>query len=188
MGFNPKFSKRSPANKYQLDLLFQNQNAKFLELQKKFPVEGETCYSGVCCIDEISLMGPLYCSHINSRMKEVRNNDLPFGNNDMVFCGDFNQIPAIGKSFPKSIYEFIIEGVDLEKYPDRRLEIEGTKEFLKFTCINLIKNRRALEDQEHINRINALTDYSKRHPVTDQFIEYLKTKQLTTQDIMNDNG
>lgn len=49
----------------------------------------------VLIIDEISMLSADQLDCINAIFKTVRNNDLPFGGVQIVFCGDFLQLPPV---------------------------------------------------------------------------------------------
>ena len=52
----------------------------------------------VLVIDEISMMTPKLFELIDYICKKVRNNNKPFGGIQMVFCGDFFQLPPVDKN------------------------------------------------------------------------------------------
>ena len=62
----------------------------------------------ILVIDEISMMSPTILELLNSIGKILRNNSKPFGGIQVVFAGDFFQLPPIGgasKDTPKYAFE-----------------------------------------------------------------------------------
>ena len=81
----------------------------------------------VLVIDEISMMTPKLFELIDYICKKVRNNNKPFGGIQMVFCGDFFQLPPVDKNnnikycFESNLWdETINETVILEKLKDKK--------------------------------------------------------------------
>jgi ATP-dependent DNA helicase PIF1 len=49
-------------------------------------------------IDEISMVDGAYFEKIETVARKVRRNDRPFGGIQLILCGDFFQLPPVGKS------------------------------------------------------------------------------------------
>lgn len=52
----------------------------------------------VLIIDEISMLHKQQLEMVNTVLKFFKNNQLPFGGVQVVFCGDFFQLPPVGKA------------------------------------------------------------------------------------------
>lgn len=87
-------------DKYTLDKLEQNE-----KLYKRY------ANVKVLIIDEISMLHANRLDMINTLFKTFRKNDLPFGGIQIVFCGDFFQLPPVVKRYGK-----------MEDYPDEDQE------------------------------------------------------------------
>lgn len=48
-------------------------------------------------VDEISTVGTQFLKIINEALCATKGNGLPFGNINIIFVGDFTQLPPIGQ-------------------------------------------------------------------------------------------
>jgi ATP-dependent DNA helicase PIF1 len=72
----------------------------------------------VLIIDEISMMSKKIFNLLNIIAKTTRQNDKPFGNMQVVFLGDFYQLPPVNKSDDKDGNKFCFESDDwIELFP-----------------------------------------------------------------------
>lgn len=67
---------------------------------KLFGVWDQIKYTDVLVIDEISMLHAYYLDNINTVCKEVRRNNKPFGGIQVVFLGDFLQLPPVPPKKP----------------------------------------------------------------------------------------
>lgn len=65
--------------------------------QKKF-IRDKIEKTQVLIIDEISMLHKQQLEMVNTVLKFFKKNSLPFGGIQVVFCGDFFQLPPVGKS------------------------------------------------------------------------------------------
>ncbi len=65
-------------------------------------------YAKVLIIDEISMLNANRLDLVNSICKEFRESPLPFGGLQVVFCGDFFQLPPVTKTI-KDDGRFVVE-------------------------------------------------------------------------------
>lgn len=67
-------------------------------------------YTSVLIIDEISMMSPALLEKLNFIGKQIRNSNKPFGGMQLIFCGDFCQLPPVQSDFcfKFSIWEELI--------------------------------------------------------------------------------
>lgn len=182
-GFVPTIASKNPASRKKLPpMTTQSDQQKLLFLQKVF----EQC-KGTLVVDEVSMMGALYLTHIHHRMSSLQPQPvagdvlIPFGGHDMVLLGDWLQIPAIGETIPKWIFMHLIKPTKI-KSPKDDLLLEAALLFKKFRRVTLTENQRAKDDPSHIQHILRLSDLTKRHPVDHTFINYLKSKQLKLEE------
>lgn len=73
-------------NEYELDALTE-----------KPPLYKRWNESKVLIIDEVSMLSAQFIDTLDSVAKIMRRNDLPFGGMQVVFCGDFFQLPPVIK-------------------------------------------------------------------------------------------
>ena len=66
----------------------------------------------VLIIDEVSMMSKKIFNLLNTIAKITRNNNKPFGNMQVVFLGDFYQLPPVNKSDDKDGNKFCFESED----------------------------------------------------------------------------
>eukprot|EP00943_MAST-04B_sp_MAST-4B-sp1_P008733 g8733.t1 len=66
----------------------------FLKMSNKGPAN-RILKSQVWIIDEISMCSGELLDKIEARMRVIRQNNLPFGGVQMIFCGDFLQLPPV---------------------------------------------------------------------------------------------
>lgn len=52
-------------------------------------------------VDEISMLNKETFEYVNNVLKQVRENDLPFGGIQVIFIGDFFQLPPVEKEYSK---------------------------------------------------------------------------------------
>ena len=93
-------------DRFALDRLEQNE-----KLYKKYE------NVKVLIIDEISMLHASRLDMINTLFKKFRHSDKPFAGIQIIFCGDFFQLPPVVKNFQK-------RNTDLEN-----TETESDKEF-----------------------------------------------------------
>lgn len=145
MNFNPKIRTKSPSSKTALPTMNSNNDAlKLLFLQQQFQQK-----HGLLCLDELSMITALYFIHTSNRLREVplkvEYNQEPFGNHDVIFMGDWNQIPAIGENIPKWIFRVLIQPSEI-KSPQDDLMVEATRIFKTFKRMKLTEQQRARND------------------------------------------
>lgn len=67
-------------------------------LEERQPLYKRWNDTEVLIIDEISMMSSHFLDMLNKLAKHMRRNELPFGGMQVVFCGDFFQLPPIIKN------------------------------------------------------------------------------------------
>lgn len=61
----------------------------------------------VLIIDEISMLHRVQLDMLDMLLRQVRRNDAPFGGVQMVFCGDFFQLPPVVKNREVETHDFV---------------------------------------------------------------------------------
>ena len=165
-------SGKNPQQDTEMDVLSEtNQPIKLMELQQRFQHNDATLV-----FDEISQAPILHLAHINNRLNEIRL-DI-----NQVKCGDFNQIPGVGTTIPTLIEQLLIFPESIA--PNQRLQVEAAKDFMQHKFIRLTQQNRT-QDEQHLNRIKRIVDYSQDRPIFEDFIRYLFSIQLKRSDILD---
>ncbi|KAJ3624779.1 hypothetical protein MTP99_018376 [Tenebrio molitor] len=85
-------------------------------------------------IDEISMVDGAYFEKIETVARKVRRNDRPFGGIQLILCGDFFQLPPVGKSNNPVKFCFQTKAWDscrLSTYELKRVHRQSDDEFIK---------------------------------------------------------
>ena len=68
-----------------------------IDIARKRPVRNRVSGAGVLIIDEISMLSAQTLQLVDQLMRRLRNNPRPFGGVQVVFCGDFFQLPPVSR-------------------------------------------------------------------------------------------
>lgn len=104
-------------------------------------------YVDTIIVDEISMLSGDYVQMMDFWLKQVRQSDLPFGGTQILFCGDFLQLPPVEKGpSPRWRYAF---------------QCPAWKS-ANFKTVDLTRSYRQ-EDQKFVNALNRVRfgDYNK---------------------------
>ena len=66
-------------------------------------------YIDVLIIDEVSMLSQKVFNLIDTVARKCRNNDKPFGGIQLIFCGDFYQLPPVGDNNDPDSHHFCFE-------------------------------------------------------------------------------
>ena len=116
-------------------------------------------------IDEISMLDAKVFEYIDSVLKQVRQSDLPFGGIQVIFIGDFYQLPPVEN-------ESLIKGYCFES---------PTWNELNLNIIVLTKNYRQNEE----NLIKALSDI-RINAMTPEDEQLLRTRECDCSEDLSD--
>lgn len=86
-------------------------------------------YTEVLIIDEVSMMSEKLFNLLDLTSKKVRKNQKPFGGIQLVFCGDFFQLPPVGNELEPETCNFCFESNLFEQTFNLSNQIEFTKIF-----------------------------------------------------------
>lgn len=86
-------------------------------------------YTDVLIIDEVSMMSEKIFNLLDLIAKKVRKNQKPFGGIQLVFCGDFFQLPPVGSELEPETCNFCFESNLFEQTFNISNQIEFTKIF-----------------------------------------------------------
>ncbi|GAV52609.1 hypothetical protein ZYGR_0AG06000 [Zygosaccharomyces rouxii] len=129
-------------------------------------------------IDEISMLDGELLDKLNYIAKKIRRNDQPFGDIQLIFCGDFFQLPPVNKNDDKQTkfaFESNIwrEGIDVTIMLEKVFRQQGDTKFVEM--LNKMRLGKIDEDTEtefkKLNRplpedeIIPAELYSTRHEV-----------------------
>lgn len=98
-------------------------------------------------VDEVSMLSGDYITMMDFWLQQVRSNQEPFGGVQIIFCGDFLQLPPVEKG-PAPEYRFAIDSPSWER--------------AQLQTIDLIRSFRQ-EDQTFVNALNRVRfgEYTK---------------------------
>jgi ATP-dependent DNA helicase PIF1 len=77
------------------------------EIAEKKHIKNKIKKASVLIIDEISMLHHFRLDLIDKVIKEIKNSSEPFGGMQVVFCGDFFQLPPVRKSYdPEAFFVY----------------------------------------------------------------------------------
>jgi hypothetical protein len=136
-------------------------------------------------IDEISYVGPEMLAQIELRLRQIMENDLPFGGIAQLYLGDFFQFPPVSPT--ETLYHALLNmsTEDIGQNPQTTFTSpakQGARLFATFQKVELTQQMRAAKDPDHMSFLNQLrTSAAKGRTKTFEPLEKLKV--LTRQDI-----
>ena len=83
----------------------------------------------VLIVDEVSMLSQKLFELLNEIGKKIRKNNKPFGGIQLVFCGDFYQLPPVGNNDEPETKRFCFESSDWEQTFPLENQIELIKIF-----------------------------------------------------------
>jgi ATP-dependent DNA helicase PIF1 len=103
-------------------------NAPIPDIVKK--ISESNYYKGVweqieiLIIDEVSMMSCKIFDLLNAIGQVIRNDQRPFGGIQVIFCGDFNQLPPVATSTDPDTAKFCFESKDWDLTFDSNIELK----------------------------------------------------------------
>ncbi|XP_076346374.1 pif1 DNA helicase isoform X2 [Tachypleus tridentatus] len=91
-------------------------------------------------VDEISMVDGRYFQKLEKVARVVRNNDKPFGGIQLIFCGDFLQLPPVSKSNENRLFCFQTSA--WKKCIQINMELTEVKRQKDLRFINILNNIR----------------------------------------------
>jgi hypothetical protein len=138
-------------------------------------------------IDEISLVTPVLFSMLNKRLKQIFENNLPFGGLSVILLGDFQQLDPIGcKSMSDAVIEHLVHNRRSNMYTIGSPREDGINLFISFVLVMLTQQQRAIEDVNHTLLLEQLRGVSTQCPITDDIITQFSRMVLTAQDVLDE--
>ena len=145
----------------------------------------------ILIVDEISMMSLKIFDLLNKIGQEVRNNKKPFGGIQIIFSGDFFQLPPVRESnfcfesenFNNSFHiTFNLTKVFRQKDPKyKKILLNLRKGLISTKTIELL-NSKVLEKDSDINNSTDITRLvptkSKANSINDHFINKIKDKKF----------
>ena len=130
-------------------------------------------------VDEISMVDAVVFAQIDQRLRQIKNNDIPFGGIAVILLGDMMQlpppagVPLYKQNELNSIYSELLPS-----------QIAITL-FGEFVIFPLTEQIRACSDLKHTTFLESLRSTKSGNPtVTNEIIEHIRT--LSTEDILSD--
>jgi len=159
----------------------------------------------VLIIDEVSMMSKKIFELLNILAKSMRNNTKPFGNMQIIFLGDFYQLPPVSKGYNKDEEQFCFESDEwFNVFPKQNNIIlekifrQEDKEYIdllmnirKGICteenIKTLDKRKINNKDEIINAINIYPIKIKVNEVNEKNFNNLKEKEyISNSEIVKD--
>jgi ATP-dependent DNA helicase PIF1 len=125
------------------------------EIAGKSHVKKNLQRASVLIIDEISMLHHFQLDMVDKVAREVKNVDLPFGGLQVVFCGDFFQLPPVRQHGLESLFAY---------------HSDAWKNINLKVCY--LQEQHRQNDLEFLKVLNAVRDAA----VTEDVIEILKTR------------
>lgn len=126
------------------------------EIAEKKHIKSKVKKASVLIIDEISMLHHFRLDLVDRVIKEIKNSTEPFGGMQVVFCGDFFQLPPVRRSFEPEVF-FAYHS---EIWKNLNLKV----------CYLSEQHRQ--NDLEYLKVLNAVRDAE----VSDEILEILKTR------------
>jgi ATP-dependent DNA helicase PIF1 len=130
--------------------------SELAEIAGKSHIKKNVQKASVLIIDEISMLHHFQLDMIDRVAREVKNSDLPFGGLQIIFCGDFFQLPPVHRTgSPESFFAYH----------------SGSWKNLGLKVCYLSEQHRQ-SDLEFLKVLNAVRDAT----VTDEITQILQTR------------
>ena len=145
-------------------------------------------------LDEASFLGTPTLHHIDRRLQQLLDCDLPFGGLVVVLAGDFHQLqPVSGYALHASLVADAVDGKALKalgasagKRSDDGADRKGLDLLKTFELLELKEQMRAAGDRSHSDSLQYMRDTSAVQPVREEFIERLQP--LTAKAVDDSEG
>jgi ATP-dependent DNA helicase PIF1 len=126
------------------------------EIADKRHVRNKIQKASVLIIDEVSMLHHYRLDLVEKIIKEIKNNDEPFGGLQVVFCGDFFQLPPVRRGYePEAFFAY-----HSDAWKNLNLKV----------CYLSEQHRQ--NDLDYLKVLNAVRD----NAVSDEIVEILKTR------------
>jgi len=126
------------------------------EIAEKKHVKNKVKNASVLIIDEISMLHHFRLDLIDKIVREIKNSQEPFGGMQVVFCGDFFQLPPVRRAHEPEVF-FAYHS---EAWKNLKLKV----------CYLSEQHRQS--DTEYLKILNAIREAS----VSDEILEILKSR------------
>jgi len=132
------------------------------EISQKNHVKKNVGRASVLIIDEISMMHHFRLDLIDQILKEIKKNEEPFGGMQIVFCGDFFQLPPVKEFGKEALFAF-----HSDSWKNLNLKV----------CYLSEQHRQ--NDLEFLKVLNAVRD----NAVSEEITEILQTRFSPKSDV-----
>lgn len=80
---------------------------ELLEIASKKRIKNNIEKASVLILDEVSMLHHYQLDLVEKIIRQIKNNDEPFGGLQMVFCGDFFQLPPVRRAYePEAFFTY----------------------------------------------------------------------------------
>jgi hypothetical protein len=132
------------------------------EIAEKSHIKKNVSRASVLIIDEVSMLHHFRLDLIDKILKGVKNSQEPFGGLQVVFCGDFFQLPPVKEAGKENLFAF---------------HSDAWKELKLKVCYLSEQHRQ--NDMQYLEILNAVRD----NTVSDETIKTLQTRFETETNL-----
>jgi ATP-dependent DNA helicase PIF1 len=120
----------------------------------------------ILIVDEISMLSLKLFDTLNAIGKIIRNNQKPFGGIQLIFSGDFYQLPPVGNKDDSDSTRFCFESNEWNSVFHRNCQIQLVKIFRQ-------------KDETYANILNQIREGKIKKKTNDLLIQYVGRKKGT---------
>ena len=140
----------------------------------------------ILIVDEVSMLSLKLFNMLNNIGKKIRRNSNPFGGIQIIFSGDFYQLPPVGNKDDQDTQKFCFESENWNSCFNTKIQLKKIFRQSDDTYINILTQIR--EGTIKRSSVNILSEYVNRKLSTNLLIE--PTKLFPTKssvDFINSN-
>jgi ATP-dependent exoDNAse (exonuclease V) alpha subunit len=104
-------------------------------------------------VDEVSMLSGDYITMMDFWLQQVRGSRDPFGGLQIIFCGDFLQLPPVEKGEDKREYRFAIDSPSWERAELKTIDLERSYRQEDQTFVNALNRVRFGEYTKDIRKV-----------------------------------
>jgi len=130
----------------------------------------------ILIIDEISMLSPETLEMVNAVCREVKGVDEPFGGLQVVFVGDFFQLPPVQSSVREPVPENLYSDIDPEPRAQFAYDSAAWKSATPVVCYLTEQHRQ--DDGELLSVLSAI----RRNEFEQEHFECISLRTVTTEN------
>lgn len=139
-------------------------------------------------IDEISNMGPELLGQVEKRLRDMMDNDRPFGGLSVLLMGDFFQLPPVipGETLYSAVLKQQVHCLNLDpRNVFNGPRTNGARLFASFQLVEFTEQMLAAYDTFHMSMLDQLRSPTTNQPrITCELLSELRV--ITSRDVQSD--